>query len=125
MQTERNGYDRVVHFAFGVVLAYSQREILKRKAGLRGVWLYSLPILMTLAWSAGYEILESIVASIVDPMDAAAFLGSQGDQWDSQKDMFMGLIGSSLCMSVVAACNRSRKGSASPASDLHKDDTRN
>lgn len=105
MHTDRNHYDRIVHFAFGLLLAYPQREMLMRKAGLRGGWAYCLPILTTLALSAAYEILEAIVASIVDPTDAAAFLGLQGDQWDSQKDMFMGLAGASVAMFVVAMVN--------------------
>ena len=101
-QTDRNHYDRVVHFAFGLLLSYPQREILIRKAGLRGGWTYGLPILTTLAFSASYEILEAIGASIVDPADAAAFLGLQGDPWDSQKDMFMGLGGACVAMLVIA-----------------------
>ena len=50
--TERNHYDRVVHFAFGLLLSYPQREILVKKAGLRGGWAECLPIFTTLALSA-------------------------------------------------------------------------
>jgi len=50
-----------------------------RKAGVRGVWLNVLPIFTTLALSAMYEMTEALIATIVDPTDAAAFLGSQGD----------------------------------------------
>jgi putative membrane protein len=105
LRTERNHFDRVVHFTFGLFLAYPQREVLVRKARLRGGWTYCLPIFTTLALSAAYEIIEALVASIVDPTDAAAFLGSQGDQWDSQKDMFMGLAGASVAMCVLAWVN--------------------
>lgn len=105
LHTERNHYDRVVHFAFGLLLSYPQREILIRKAGLRGKWIYGLPILTTLALSAAYEIIEAIVAAIVDPTDAAAFLGLQGDPWDSQEDMFMGLAGASVAMFALALVN--------------------
>lgn len=105
----RNDFDRLVHFSFGLFLAYPQREVLMRKAGLRGNWLNSLPIFITLALSAAYEIMEAVVASIVDPVDAAAFLGSQGDQWDSQQDMFMGLVGAVVAMIVVAIAAKTRR----------------
>ena len=104
--TERNHYDRLVHFSFGLFFTYPAREILMRKAGLRGHWLNILPIFTTLALSAAYEILEAIVASIVDPADAAAFLGSQGDQWDSQEDMSMALLGAVVSMTVTALVSR-------------------
>jgi putative membrane protein len=104
--TERNHYDRLVHFSFGLLLAYPQREILLRKAGLRGSWLNILPILTTLGFSAMYEMIEAVVATIADPADAAAFLGSQGDQWDSQEDMFMALAGATVSMIVVTIATR-------------------
>ncbi len=93
-------------FLCGLLLAYPQREILMRKVGLRGAWLNVLPIFTTLALSAMYEMIEALVATIVDPTDAAAFLGSQGDQWDSQEDMFMALSGAVMSMMVVALVSR-------------------
>jgi putative membrane protein len=77
-----------------------------RKAGVRGVWLNVLPIFTTLALSAMYEMTEALIATIVDPTDAAAFLGSQGDQWDSQNDKFMALSGAVVSMIVVAFVSR-------------------
>ena len=106
--TERNHYDRLVHFSFGLLLSYPQREILIRKAGVRGAWLNVLPIFISLALSAMYEMIEAGIATIVDPADAAAFLGSQGDQWDSQEDMFMALAGAVVFMIVAAAVRRRR-----------------
>lgn len=106
LHTERNDYDRLVHLSFGPFLAYPQREILMRKAGLRGEWCYVLPILVTAGLSAMYEIVEAAVANIVDPAGAAAFLGSQGDQWDSQEDMFMALVGAAVSMMVVGVIKR-------------------
>jgi putative membrane protein len=108
LHTERNHYDRLVHFSFGLLLFYPQREILMRKAGLRGPWLNILPIFTTLALSAMYEMIEAVVASIVDPRDAAAFLGSQGDQWDSQEDMFVALAGAVVSAIVSAVVSRRR-----------------
>jgi len=109
LHTERNHYDRLVHFSFGLLLSYPQREILMRKAGLRGAWVNILPIFTTLAFSAMYEMIEAVVASIVDPTDAAAFLGSQGDQWDSQEDMFMALAGAVVLAIVVSIVTRRRQ----------------
>jgi len=107
--TTRNHFDRVVHFCFGLLLAYPQREILMRKAGVRGGWANILPIFTTLALSAAYEMIEAVVASVVDPANALAFLGSQGDQWDSQEDMFMALAGATVSMIVVTARSRGRR----------------
>lgn len=105
---ERNHYDRLVHLSFGLLFAYPQREVLMRKAGLRGAWANFLPIFTTLALSAAYEIIEAIVASIVDPANAAAFLGMQGDLWDSQKDMSMAVAGACVSMTAVAIAARQR-----------------
>ncbi len=55
-----------------------------------------------------YEMIEAVIATIVDPTDAAAFLGSQGDQWDSQEDMFMALAGAVVSMIVAAVVSRRR-----------------
>src|SRR5260370_39808626 len=72
--TSRNHFDRVVHFTFGLFLAYPQREVLMRKAGLGSGWAGTLGIFTTLALGAAYEIIEAIVASIQDPVNAQAFL---------------------------------------------------
>jgi putative membrane protein len=95
----RNHFDRVMHFLFGLFLAYPQREVLMRKAGLSSGWAGTIAIFTTLALSAAYEIIEAIVASIVDPANAQAFLGAQGDIWDSQEDMAMCLAGA--CVSIL------------------------
>lgn len=86
---ERNMYDRLVHFSFGLLLAYPVREAFLRIAKVRGFWGYYLPLDVTFALSAIYEIAEWIVASKVDPKSGLAFLGRQGDVWDAQKDMLL------------------------------------
>jgi len=63
----RNHYDRLVHFSFGLMLAYPAREIFLRVANARGFWAYYLPLDVTLAFSAMYEIMESWFAQIVGP----------------------------------------------------------
>ncbi len=89
----RNDYDRLVHFSFGLLFWYPQREVLGRRAGVRSGWLEVLPVLTTLACSAVYEVIEAVTAVVVDPADAIAFLGAQGDPWDAQKDMSLAVAG--------------------------------
>jgi len=75
-EADRNMYDRLVHLAFGLLLAYPLRELLLRVAKTRGVWGYVLPVAMALAFSAFYEIIEWLVAVRVDPQAGLAFLGA-------------------------------------------------
>ena len=63
----RNHFDRIVHFAFGLLLAYPIRELLLRTAHVRGFWSYYLPVSATLALSGLFEVIESWVAQIVSP----------------------------------------------------------
>jgi putative membrane protein len=107
--TSRNHFDRLVHFTFGLFLTYPQREVLMRKAGLGSGWAGMLAIFTTLALSAAYEIIEAIVASIVDPANAQAFLGAQGDIWDSQKDMAMCVAGVCVCVFLIGIVRRTRR----------------
>ena len=105
---ERNHYDRIVHFSFGLLLAYPMREILLRRSGVGSGWAYFLAINCILAFSAVYEVLEVIAASIVSPELGNAYLGTQGDEWDAQKDAFLALLGSIIAMAVTRALVRKR-----------------
>jgi putative membrane protein len=97
----RNHYDRLVHFAFGLLLTYPVRELAQRLLRVRRVWAYVLPFLVTLSLSAGYESIESWVARIVSPELGAAYLGTQGDEWDAQKDMDHAMSGALICLAFV------------------------
>jgi putative membrane protein len=99
---DRNMYDRLVHFSFGLLLAYPLREVFMRVAKARGVWAYWFPLELALAFSGAYEIIEWLVAAQVEPSAGLAFLGAQGDVWDAQKDMALATIGAALTMSMVA-----------------------
>jgi putative membrane protein len=105
----RNHYDRLVHFSFGLMLAYPAREIFLRVANARGFWAYYLPLDVTLAFSAMYEIMESWFAQIISPGLGDAWLGTQGDIWDAQKDMTAALAGAILCMLITAIGPRLRR----------------
>ncbi len=101
----RNMYDRLVHFSCGFLLFYPIREMFMRLAHVKGVWSYIFPIDLLGSFSAIYEILEWLAAKNVDPAAGLAFLGSQGDIWDAQKDMLMALIGAAIAALVVFIIN--------------------
>lgn len=89
----RNHYDRLGHFLQGFEPAILAREILLRRQVVRpGRWLVTFIISITLAFSAFYELIEWAVA-LVSAEAADSFLGTQGDVWDTQWDMFMCLVG--------------------------------
>jgi putative membrane protein len=95
----RNHYDRVGHFAQGFVPAVLAREILLRKGVLRpGGWLSFLVVCVCLAISAAYELIEWWAALLTSPETGAAFLGTQGDVWDTQWDMLMALVGAACAL---------------------------
>lgn len=90
---DRNPYDRIGHFMQGFVPAIAAREILLRQRVLRaGGWLFFVVICICLAISAAYELVEW-GAAVALGQGAEAFLGTQGDPWDTQNDMAMALLG--------------------------------
>lgn len=99
----RNDYDRVGHFAQGFVPALVAREVLlRRKIVLKRNWLFFIVVSMCLAVSAAYELLEWRVA-VASGSAADAFLGTQGDPWDTQEDMATALVGA-IC--ALLFCSR-------------------
>lgn len=96
----RNPYDRFVHLSSGALLAYPLRELIRRRLHLHGLSAYVMPVVVLLSISAAYEIAEYQAARIVDPELGIAFLGTQGDEWDSQKDMALATLGA--CVGMIA-----------------------
>ena len=95
----RNHYDRVGHVALGVFPVFIIREVLLRVTPLqKGGWFYFIVFSIILAIAAFWELLEWWVALIAAPDVGTAFLGSQGDIWDAQWDMFLALVGAMLVM---------------------------
>ncbi len=99
----RNHYDRVGHLALGVFPSFAIREVLLRNTPLeRGGWLYFLILSVVLAIAAFWELLEWWVTLVVAGDVGVAFLGSQGDVWDAQWDMFLALVGAALVLPLFA-----------------------
>lgn len=98
----RNYYDRVGHFMQGFSPAIIAREVLIRKEIIRGGngWLHFIIVSIVLAFSAFYEFVEWWVALLTGE-SSTAFLGTQGDQWDTQWDMFMCFCGSVLALLLL------------------------
>jgi putative membrane protein len=98
----RNHYDRLGHFAQGFVPAILTREVLIRRTPLRqGGWLFFLVTSVCLAISATYEFVEWWSA-VIGGSAATDFLGTQGDVWDTQWDMFIALIGALTAQLTLA-----------------------
>jgi putative membrane protein len=94
----RNHYDRLGHFAQGFVPALIAREVfLRRGIVRRGGWVTFLSIAVCMGISALYELFEYGIA-VASGAGADNFLGGQGDPWDTQNDMLMCLVGSSVAM---------------------------
>lgn len=99
----RNHYDRIGHIALGVFPAFIIREVLLRKTPLqRGGWLYFIVVSIVLAVAAFWELLEWWITLLVASDIGTAFLGSQGDIWDAQWDMFLALVGAMLALPILS-----------------------
>lgn len=99
---ERNHYDRIGHLMQGFVPAIVARELLLRLTPLqRGGWLFTLVTATCLAISALYELIEW-GAAVALGSGADEFLGTQGDPWDTQKDMFMAWLGAMAAQLLLA-----------------------
>jgi putative membrane protein len=99
----RNHYDRVGHVALGVFPVFVTRELLLRLSPLRpGKWLTFLLLSVVLAVAAFWELLEWWTALIVASDVGVAFLGSQGDVWDAQWDMFLALVGAAIVLPLFS-----------------------
>lgn len=108
-ELSRNHYDRLGHLAQGFVPAIIAREVLLRATPLRpGGWLKFLVVCVCLAISVVYELLEWL-AAVISAEAAASFLGTQGDNWDTQWDMFLALCGALLALALARQHDRSMR----------------
>ena len=101
LDLSRNHYDRIVHFSYGLLTATAFREVLIRVAGIRVSWSYFMAVVSVLAFSAFYEFIEGAVAMVVSPDLGNAYLGTQGDVWDAEKDTFLAFTGAIIAMAIT------------------------
>jgi putative membrane protein len=102
----RNHYDRVIHFSFGFLLLCPMRELLVRSAHVQRQWAIWLAVAALAALSSFFEIIEAVVAQIVRPDLGAAYLGTQGDIWDAQKDMGAAFVGTVITVLAILLLKR-------------------
>lgn len=102
IHSERDPYDRLVHFSFGLLLAYPIREAMQAWTQLGRKWLYVMTCVIVLAMGAFYELIEMWVALIVAPEIGTLFLGTQGDPWDTHHDMELALYGAIIAIGITA-----------------------
>jgi len=92
----RNHYDRAIHFAYGGLVMPAVLELLRQVAPPRGTWRVILPLLFVLSNSAIYELVEWGAATVFGGDLGTAYLGTQGDEWDAQRDMAFAASGAVL-----------------------------
>jgi putative membrane protein len=109
LHLHRNHFDRVIHFAFGLLLLYPMRELLQRSAGAHQTWAVWLALAVLAALSSFFEVLEGVIAQIVRPDLGTAYLGTQGDIWDAEKDMTAAFLGAILTALLLEVRQRIRR----------------
>jgi putative membrane protein len=105
--TLRNPYDRIVHTSFGLLMAYPMRELLIRRFGLSPRLAWILPVEFVLSLSGLFELVEWSIADIFFPEHGQNYVGTQGDIWDAQKDMFVATSGAAVAM-LAGACFKAK-----------------
>jgi putative membrane protein len=110
---ERNHYDRLLHFLYGLCLTHPIRDVLTQVARVRGLAGYAWPVAAVVGSSVLYELLELGWGWIAG--DASAnFLGAQGDEWDGAKDMALASAGAVLAMALQYGIDRARAPASQP-----------
>jgi putative membrane protein len=104
----RNHFDRLVHFSYGLLVMPAAWELLQARAAPRGIWRYLLPVLFLVSHSVIYELIEWGAAIVFGGDLGAAYLGTQGDEWDAQKDMALAALGAVTGLLLVVARSRLR-----------------
>jgi len=103
---QRNNFDRVIHFSYGLLLVYPMREVFLRIVDVRGFWGYALPLDLVMSTSMIYELIEWRAAVTFGGDLGTAYLGTQGDVWDAHWDMALASLGALVAMSLTLAVNR-------------------
>jgi putative membrane protein len=112
---ERNHFDRVVHFLYGICFAPATLELFEAKAPPKGIWRFILPVAFMNSHAVLYETLEWVATAVFGGELGAAYLGTQGDVFDAQKDMALAFAGSVIALSMLVF-RRRRESSSTPRS---------
>jgi putative membrane protein len=102
----RNHYDRFVHFAYGLLLMPAAVELVEARMTPRGLWRWLTPLLFIMSHSVIYEMVEWAAAAVFGGDLGAAYLGTQGDEWDAQKDMALATAGAITGLVLLAISGR-------------------
>jgi putative membrane protein len=105
----RNHYDRFVHFSYGVLMFPAVWELFTARANPQRIWRYVMPVMFLMAHSVIYELIEWSAAELFGGDLGVAYLGTQGDEWDAQKDMGMAAAGTLTGLLLTLAFSRSAR----------------
>lgn len=103
---QRNNYDRIIHFLFGLLLTYPARDVISRATGVARNWARFFAITLILTGSMTFELFEWWAAELFGGDLGVAYLGTQGDVWDAQKDMLLAIVGALLATAVAVIARR-------------------
>ena len=98
---ERNHYDRLVHFMYGALIVVPSMELFAKYAPPNKYWRIAMPVFFIMGHSVVYEMIEWLAALMVAPELGHAYLGTQGDEWDAQKDMALATLGAIVTMVLL------------------------
>ena len=104
----RNHYDRLVHFCYGLLIFPAAWELFQQRATPTRIWRYVLPVMFMMGHSVLYELIEWAAAVVFGGDLGEAYLGTQGDTWDAQKDMAFATLGALLGLVLVLLHQRLR-----------------
>jgi putative membrane protein len=108
----RNHYDRFVHFTYGLLAFPAVWELFAARASPQRIWRYLMPVTFLMAHSVIYELIEWGAAEIFGGDLGVAYLGTQGDEWDAQKDIGMATVGAMAGLLLTLAFSRSAHASS-------------
>jgi putative membrane protein len=120
----RNGYDRFVHFLFGLLCYLPVRELLRSRAIARGAGSYVLPGAIIVTIATFYELVEWWAMELFGGDLGQSFLGMQGDIWDAQKDVLVAVVGAVLASAAIAISARRRRNQPQGPERVRADDDR-
>lgn len=101
LNPDRNNFDRLVHFAWGLLITYPIYEFLLRVGRISIKWIYIFTLSVVIAASSIFELIEMWGSKLMAKELAAAYLGMQGDMWDAHEDIAMALYGSLIALSII------------------------